>query len=461
MTAIQIITPADAERAFAELWREAESADPAEARGIFFRRLGEIAPQIGKQYAVDKAQQIAEALGLAGESFQDDLAAVFREPEPINGRAVPETEAPFPDMPPEPPSEPLKPAKLVTPADWPEGDPPAIEWLWRGMIPRGEAVSLHADGGVGKTELAVMLSAACSRGALDCLGETVEPGPVLFISAEEPQDQIRRRLARIGNRQGFRPAECAALHLWFPDDLADCTLAAAGGSSRKVEPTAAFHSLAIAARSLQPVLIVVDSVAATFVGNQIDRVNARSWVSLWRRLAQDTGAAVLLLDHPSLSGINEGTGRSGNMDWRNAVRLALHMTVAKEPDEAASGVIRLEMTKCNLGPKHDPINLLWVDGLLTVEGSGSPLERAARDDGAERKFIELLAERNTQGRYVGASRGRNFAPYILAAMPNAEGYNKKALQGAMERLFQADKIVLEAHGAPSRGLSRLVARDAT
>ena len=56
MTAIQIITPADAERAFAELWREAESADPAEARGIFFRRLGEIAPQIGKQYAVDKAQ---------------------------------------------------------------------------------------------------------------------------------------------------------------------------------------------------------------------------------------------------------------------------------------------------------------------------------------------------------------------------------------------------------------------
>ena len=55
--------------------------------------------------------------------------------------------------------------------------------------------------------------------------------------------------------------------------------------------------------------VVVDNVAATFAGNQNDRVSVRSFVNLWRQIAHGPSKpAVLLLDHPSLSGLTKEAG---------------------------------------------------------------------------------------------------------------------------------------------------------
>src|SRR5882757_8901697 len=92
----------------------------------------------------------------------------------------------------------------------------------------------------------------------------------------------------------------------------------------------------------------VDNVAATFTGNQNDRVMVRSYVNLWRTIArQASRPAVLLLDHPSLSGLTNGSGRGGNMDWRNAVRSALYLRVPEDKAEADRGIRVLETQKSN------------------------------------------------------------------------------------------------------------------
>ena len=97
----------------------------------------------------------------------------------------------------------VEPATLVTPVDWQGQESKPVQWIWHRRVVRGDVTSLHADGGVGKTELALMLSQSCARDAQDCLGAVVESGPVLFLSAEEPKDVIHSRLERQGKRQGF------------------------------------------------------------------------------------------------------------------------------------------------------------------------------------------------------------------------------------------------------------------
>ncbi len=111
-------------------------------------------------------------------------------------------------------------------------------------------------------------------------------------------------------------------------------------------PTPLFEALAAAAKEIRPALIVVDSIAATFGGNQNDRVHARTFVGLFRTLARDIGCAILLLDHPSLSGITSGTGRGGSMDWQNATRARLHLETV-EGDDGATGRV-LEVKKNQL-----------------------------------------------------------------------------------------------------------------
>lgn len=85
-----------------------------------------------------------------------------------------------------------EPARLVTPVDWPSDPPPPVEWLAAGQIPRGEVTTLHGDGGSGKTDIALRLAANVVRGAPDWLGHAICQGPVVIVSAEEPEREVGR-----------------------------------------------------------------------------------------------------------------------------------------------------------------------------------------------------------------------------------------------------------------------------
>jgi len=327
-------------------------------------------------------------------------------------------------------AEPIAQAAFTTPPMWPDEPPPRVSWIAHNLIPRGDVSTLGGDGGSGKTMAALQLSAAVARGAQDWLGAVIEPGPVVFLSAEEPQDEIRRRLARIADRQGFKCGDLKDLHFWFPSDFADCTFATPGPGG-VMQATPLFRQIEAKIGQLRPSLVTLDNVAAVFAGNQNDRVMVRTFVNLFRGMARATGAAVLLLDHPSLSGLNAGTGRGGNMDWRNSVRSALHLKAAEDKADADRGVRVLEHVKSNYAPLASPLNLEWIDGVLTVEGTASPLQRAAQDAQADDKFLELLAQHVRLGIDVEPSEGRNYAPKVFAASPESGGYKSRGFAAVM------------------------------
>lgn len=350
----------------------------------------------------------------------------------------------------------VEPATLITPGHWPREAPPPVDWLADQRIPRGDVTTLHGDGGAGKTDLSLQLAEGVARGAEFWLGHRITRGKVVIISAEEPERELRRRIWLHSIRDNFDPAELCDLHLWFPEDVAGAVFAVPDRAGM-MQPTPLFRSLEVAISGVAPVLVIVDNVAATFTGNQNDRVMVRSYVNLWRTVArQASHPAVLLLDHPSLSGITSGTGRGGNMDWRNAVRSALYLRSPDDKDEAERGIRLFETAKSNYGPIGQQVRLQWAEGGLAPEHAPSSLVRLAENAKVDELFIRLLEERNAQGRWVTSSKAVGYAPKELAALPGASGCTATALASAMERLLSAKRIVVETFGPPSKQRQRLV-----
>jgi RecA-family ATPase len=346
-------------------------------------------------------------------------------------------------------------AGMITPLDWPDEAPPPVDWLADGRIPRGDVTTLHGDGGAGKTDIACQLAEGCARGAGYWLGHAIARGPVVILSAEEPQRELRRRIWLHSRRDSFHPTDLADLHLWFPQEAAGAVFAIPDRTGI-MHPTPLFRSIEAAVAAIEPVLIIVDNVAATFTGNQNDRVMVRSYVNLWRTIArQASHPAVLLLDHPSLSGLTNGSGRGGNMDWRNAVRSALYLRVPEDKAEADRGIRVFETQKSNYGPTGEPIRLQWATGGLQLEQAPTSLARVAEDAKIDDLFLRLLDKFTAQGRDVRASTGIGYAPREFEGDPEARtaGVRAKAFKVAMDRLFEGAKIAT-VQGRRSKRIER-------
>ena len=82
-----------------------------------------------------------------------------------------------------------------------------------------------------------------------------------------------------------------------------------------------FHQLETDTIRLRPRLIILDTSADLFGGNEIYRSHTRQFISMLRQLAiaARNACGVLLLTHPSLEGIRSGSGLSGSTAWHNSV----------------------------------------------------------------------------------------------------------------------------------------------
>jgi RecA-family ATPase len=395
----------------------------------------------------------APYLKSAQDQARDDVPMASERPESADGE---------PDQAPDDANELHKATEptlltTITPAAW-RGTPiPPMRWLALHRIPAGDVTILSGDGGGGKTTVALQLAVSVANKLGDWLGTTCEAGPVLFFSAEEPEDEIRRRVDRIARNRGLDPDKMESLHLHFAKP-AGCILGN-GAPNHPIVPTEVFKSLKATAKKIQPALLIIDSNAATLGGNYVDRVHARTFVSMFKEIAQEIGCAVLLLNHPSAAGLTNGTGRAGNMDWQNAVRAFLYLRKI-DNDDGSTGR-ELEIMKSNYGPTGQKTPLQWDGGHYVLEGTASAPRQAAVFSLADQTYLDCLDAMTAQGRHVCHAKGRGYAPKSFADMPQANGMTWKAFQAAQERLFAAGQIENVPYGPPSKGTKRIARKTTT
>jgi RecA-family ATPase len=294
---------------------------------------------------------------------------------------------------------------------------PPRAWYAPDLIPAGNVTLLYGDGGTGKSQIALQLAAAASMGE-DWLGISTSPGPVLFISAEDDIDELHRRLACIVDSYDRTFEDAADLHLV---SLAgeDALLATPeAGRSNILKPTALYSKLDRTIGAIKPSLVVLDTLADLFGGDEIQRAQARQFIGFLRQFCMRHSTTVLLLAHPSLSGINSGTGSSGSTGWSNSVRSRLYLKRA----DGNADVRVLETQKANYGPVGNQLELRWSRGVFIRHGHGDATANAADELArAEEVFLRLLDAYAEEGRPVSPSPSNAYAPTRFAADKRAEG----------------------------------------
>ena len=235
----------------------------------------------------------------------------------------------------------------------------------------------------------------------------------------------------------------------------ELAVAATGGGLALTELWDLFAALLTEQR---PALAILDSRADLYGANENDRTQARRFCGALRRLGQRSGTTVMLIGHPSLSGLQSG-GSSGSTAWHNSARARFQLA-APDPDADPDPDARLlQMRKNNYGPLIPDLRLRRGAGVFHREGGGAPtaLGRAAAMRGADRLFMDLLDRFTTQGRFLCDRTGRGFAPAEFAREPDAQGITSRGFEAAMRRLFKAGSITVTTTGPPSKQRRQIVA----
>ncbi|MGX5710508.1 bifunctional DNA primase/polymerase [Brucella lupini] len=343
---------------------------------------------------------------------------------------------------------------FIIPSVWFGLPVPEREWWIDGLVPMRQVTILNGDGGVGKSLLALQLAAA---GAMGCETLDMKPmhGRVMYLGAEDEAEEFHRRLVDITRAHCRQLSDLHDFKL-LPMADADALLSIPNAKTGIMEPTRLWNAFAEAARSFLPDLITLDTSADLFGGDEVKRAQVRQFVSMLRKLAIEISCAIILLSHPSVAGMQSGTGSSGSTAWNNSVRSRLYLTRPDAKDDPDPDTRILKTMKTNYGKIGGEIKLRWEEGAFVLDDGKPSASVGLLHAHQEQVFLRLLSEINRTGRRVSASRSSTYAPTFMADMPNADDVNKDGLEGAMKRLFAANKIRVEMEGPQSKQRQRLV-----
>lgn len=344
------------------------------------------------------------------------------------------------------------PLPFVNPADWHGVPVPQREWFIEGLIPTRQVTILAGDGGVGKSLLGVQIAAAACLG-VETLGLTPAPCRVVYLGAEDEADEFHRRLADIVAAHDRTLADLADFRL-IP--LADRdALLATPDSKGVMQPTSNFVSLDNHVARHQPGLVVLDTSADLFGGDEIKRGQVRQFVAMLRGLAIKWNCAVLLLSHPSVSGMQTGSGTSGSTAWNNSVRSRIYLT-RPEGKDVDPDIRVLKTMKANYGAVGDEMKLRWRAGVFVLDDGLPPEALAFVEKRHEEIFLALLQKLSDQGVNVTATPCSTYAPTVFLKHSEAKGLKRDNLVDAMRRLMDEGRIRMVTEGSASRKRSRLV-----
>ncbi len=333
---------------------------------------------------------------------------------------------------------------------------PSRRWLVDGWIPDRAVTLLGGDGGVGKSLLTLQLMAGVALGR-DWLGIPVEQRKAFAMFCEDDETEVHIRCKAVLEGLGASFAEAGGIAWAARSGLENVLMSFPSSGNEPGRATRIYNELRGRVLSFGARLVIVDTVADTFGGNENFRSQVRGFVGMLRNLANEIDGAVVLTAHPSVAGQQTGTGLSGSTAWNNSVRSRLYLTRPPAKDGEGDPDARvLKRMKSNYAGIGDEIKMTWRNGVLVPEALPGALDRMAANAKADREFLDYLGRVIAQGDSVSHQPSPSYAPSVMAKRFADEGARKSELEKAMQRLLNSGKVRVEEHGPPSRRYRRLV-----
>ena len=274
------------------------------------------------------------------------------------------------------------PALLARMAPMP--DPAAIpprEWLLGTRLVRRFVSLLVAPGGVGKSALALASAVSLASGR-NILDEHVHHSvPAWVLNLEDPADELHRRLAALMRLHRIEASELQERLFMHHGRDRRLLLAEAvdGGVITHPDQDALLRQV----QEQGIGLVVVDPFVKSHTLNENDNMQMDRAVTAWAEVAEQSGAAVLLVHHVRKAGaggpetgVDAARGAKALSDASRSATVLSPMTAAEAEQLGVSAAerwrhVRLDDAKANMAPRGSAAR--WFRMETVVLGNGTAL----------------------------------------------------------------------------------------
>ncbi len=325
---------------------------------------------------------------------------------------------------------------------------PERDWLIPSILVRRSITLFAGDGGTGKSLMCQQLQVAAALG-MDWMGLPIKaPIQSFAMYCEDDDDELDRRFAAICAHYGVEFRDVAenvryASRVGMENELV--TFRGRGDDARP-NRTALFGQVEEEVDTWGAQLIIIDTAADTFLGNENIRPQVRAFINQIRRLSIKNNGGVILTAHPSKSAMVDGSGFSGSTAWNGSVRNRLYLTKPKErPDEeeetGPTDDRVLKIMKSNYGPFGEKIKCRWEKGVFirTDAGTGnSIIDRLA----VRAALLEACRYLVSHGTFCVAGDGtRGSLTALVRKLPSCKNFGFSALVAARDGLVKDGLLV--------------------
>lgn len=339
-----------------------------------------------------------------------------------------------------------------------------VECTTESITPTEEVTLLSADGGVGKTYLALLMLICLAAGRA-FFNLHVEQCSCLFVSAEDRRFVIANRLKAIIshplyallNQSIWTQAAREHLHVW--EIIGECLWIEDKRNPAGV-PTRYLRQLEKRIQQTGARQVVLDNASSLFRANHSDNVAVNAFIAALRRIAERCNCNIMLLGHVSAESATGNNRKTyfGSTQWHNAVRSRLSMRIVEATEDSEAHIL-LTHEKSNYGKLVAPIKLRRDErtGILEYLSAADIAEvRDAKVSGnATDLLTDIRAVYSNGGYVVRATQGSTNSYSCLSDQfpskyPEGDARKKREVKSALAKL-KADERLIPASRPTSRG----------
>lgn len=388
------------------------------------------------------------------QGWQDPRYSTRTASEPPD--AHPDDPGPQPDgtsrrheLPPRKDAEPTeKRWTVIDPTKWAD-PPPARRWIVDGWLPVGVVTGFYGDGAAGKSTIAQQLMVSTALG-LPWLGMPTTQGRVFALMCEDDESELHRRQAAVNAAYGVGYGDLEDMRIVSRVGEDNFLMSfEAGDVGLRTEN---WQILRGHIADFRPSLVVLDTLADVFGGDEIRRGQARQFIQgACGSLAREFDCAVVVCAHPSLSGMQSGAGTGGSTAWNNTVRSRWYLTTpVPAEDEVVDPDVRvLNRMKNNYGPRGGEIKLRWDAGTFRLDGIYTPKAKPEWNQ-IEAIFTEVARAWMAGKPWSNALQTKDAGRYLPLWASTTLGCNERIVKNHVQKWLAGGFLAAEQVNSDSK-----------
>jgi hypothetical protein len=338
------------------------------------------------------------------------------------------------------------------------GAAPARKWLVQDWLPEGELVALYGPPGSGKSLIALQLSLSIASGS-KWLGLDTTKLPVLLVACEDSAEELHRRVEAVKNDPAcaFIFDDPDTLKNWYgwPRVGFDNVLARPEMAGGRLAAGNFWGELTAQIKLMPegPKLIVLDTIADIFAGNENERPAVNAFLkTILGGLRIEFDATVLIVGHPAKSTDSQ---YSGSTAWDGGVRSRWYMSRYDNEKPGLQNYRTLSRAKANyaaINGEDTKLVLQWMNGSFVPTVEADIIDN--RIDQECYFVYSVIAEEAETGTLLNnhASALKNIYRWPRLKDSNGKPMARKLIDECLAKL-SSDGLIEKTRGVRNNGYS--------